>query len=110
MTKKRQRFLQAVIQELQLTDITVCDKDWRTFLRKTESKIDYFVTRASLDPAELIRMFKPACPYKNAKLVYWASDEWQPEPKVEPFVQSEFAYKIKRTRRKLVFLGLGDQK
>jgi len=104
VTKKKQKFLQTVINELGLEGIEVCDLDWRTFLRKTESPIEYFLTRASLDPLELSRMFKPACPYKNAGLVYWASEEWEAAPRLKEFVKKEYEYVIKRKKRKLVLL------
>ena len=114
VTKKKQNFLQMVINELGLEGIEVCGLDWRTFLRKTESPIEYFLTRASLDPLELLRMFRPACPYKNAKLVYWASEEWlatrsfmrRVVPRLKKFVKKEHEYVIKRKKRKLVLMGL----
>ena len=106
VTKKKQRFLQEVITHLELQDIEVCNLDWRTFLRKTERGVEYFLARASIGPLELCRMFKPGCPYKNAKLVYWASEIWEPQPFVEKFVRENFEYTLKRKKRKLVLMGL----
>jgi len=106
VTKKKQRFLRTVITTLGLDDTEVCDIDWRTFLRKTEGKIDYFLARASLDPVELCRMFKPGCPYKKSKLVYWATVDWVPDPLIKHLVRGEFLYTLKRTKRKLVLFGL----
>jgi len=106
VNKKRQKFLKAVITALELEGIEVCGLDWRTFLRKTESKVDYFLTRASLVPVELCRMFKPGCSYKDSKLVYWAANEWEPEPSIKQLVLKEFFYTLKRKERKLVLIGL----
>jgi 16S rRNA (guanine527-N7)-methyltransferase len=104
VSKKKQKFLNALISTLGLKDIEVCDIDWRTFLRKTESDVEYFLTRASIDPVELVRMFRPGCFYKNVKLVYWAAENWLPNKLVEKFVSKEFAYSIKRKKRKLVLM------
>jgi len=105
VTKKKQRFLRMIISELELENIEVCDLDWRTFLRKTESEVDYFLARASIDPVELSRLFKPGSVYKHAQLVYWATADWQPEASISHLVKEEFAYKIKRKERKLVLIG-----
>lgn len=103
---KRQKFLRHVIEELQLEGIEICSLDWRTFLRKVDCKPDFFLTRASIDTVELCRMFKPGSAYKNSKLIYWASDEWEPEPAVEKFIKKVFDYKVKRKNRKLVLMEL----
>lgn len=104
VNQKKIRFLRQVLQELGLKGCEVYPYDWRTFLRNTDFSIDFFCARASLQPEELLRMFKPSSPYKNAKLVYWASELWEPSDKVAPFVQRQEPYKIKRKKRKLVFL------
>lgn len=106
VNKKKICFLESMIQELELDCCRVCPLDWRTFLRKTEYEIDLFCVRAALQPEELIRMFKPSCFYKGSRLVYWASSEWNPGPRVQPFVQGEQPYRINRRNLKLVFLGL----
>lgn len=108
VNKKKIHFLEQMITELGLENCEIYDLDWRTFLRKTEYDIDLFCTRASLQPEELIRMFKPSCPYKTKKLVYWASSLWHAESKVQPFVQKECAYTINKRDLKLVFLGLSQ--
>jgi 16S rRNA (guanine527-N7)-methyltransferase len=107
--RKRQSFLKNVIDELDLKDIEVCSLDWRTFLRKTESKPDYFIVRASIDPIELCRMFKPACPYKDSKVIYWAVEGWEPQGIVKKFILKEFEYKLKRKKRKLIVMGACKQ-
>jgi len=104
--KKKQKFLKALIEGLDLKDVEVCDLDWRTFLRTTEGNFDVFVTRAAINELELCRMFKPSSAYKEATLVYWASDEWQPHPRVEKFVKEAKQYKLGHRFRKLVFMGL----
>ena len=110
VSKKKQRFLRAVITALELENIEICGLDWRTFLRTTESEVNYVLARASLDPVELCRMLKPGCPYKRAKLVYWGAEDWQPDPLIEKFVQKELFYTLKRKRRKLVLMGTGVDK
>lgn len=105
VNKKRISFLEHIIDTLSLPEMYIIDLDWRTFLRKTDFAIDLFVTRASLAPLELMRMFKPASPYKHAQLVYWASADWQPEKKVLPYLQRAIDYRLDDRRRKLIFFS-----
>lgn len=100
---KKREFLNTVIQTLHLQNIETSDLDWRTFLRKTSYPIDLFVARASLHTDELIRIFQPACSYKHAFLVYWASRHWQIGPKEQPFFWKECDYMVQNKQRKLVF-------
>ena len=72
VTEKKIRFLENVVAQLGLSSVEIVNLDWRTFLRKTSSPIDLFVSRASLHSDELLKMFKPSCVYKQATLVYWA--------------------------------------
>lgn len=102
---KKIRFLNMVIKELGLTNIQVIAMDWRTFLRKTSYPIDLFCSRASLDPDELIRMFKPSCPYNGALLIYWASVSWQASKFSVPYVKKELSYDVGNKRRKFIFLS-----
>jgi len=98
--RKRINFLEHLIDTLKLDDVIVFPIDWRTFLRKTEFAIDLFCARASLDPEELIRMFKPSCPYNQDTLLYWASRNWEPTKKVAPYVVDNWEYYVGgRTRR-----------
>lgn len=103
---KKNRFLNAVIQELGLKQVLVVDLDWRTFLRKTEYSIDLFVARASLQPEELVRAFKPSSVYKHAQIVYWAASSWEPIAQVESFIKGEYSYKVGNKKRKLVLFAL----
>ncbi|GMU19198.1 MAG: hypothetical protein AMXMBFR12_03900 [Candidatus Babeliales bacterium] len=105
VTKKKIEFLELVCAELDLESIMPMDLDWRTFLRKTDEPIDLFVSRASLHPDELIRMFKPICPYRDKKVVYWASKEWQLSAVEEPFFEKEERYTVKNKERRLIFFG-----
>ena len=89
-----------------LKNVEIIDLDWRTFLRKTELEIDYFVTKAALHELELIRMFKPACFYKNVKLVYWTSVDWICYPKAEKYILNRQLYKVGRKERQLIFMAL----
>ncbi len=105
VTGKKIAFLRMVIQELGLTDVELYTLDWRTFLRKTDDQIDLFVSRASLAPAELIRMFRPSSPYKDSFLVYWASKDWQRGEEEAPFEKQEYAYQIGIKKRRLIIFG-----
>jgi len=106
VVQKKVRFLEKVINNLSLEGAHVYDQDWRTFLRKTEYEIDLFCARASLQPEELVRVFKPTCPYKNAQLIYWAATGWQPSGKVKSFVKKEEKYTVGNKKRKFIFLGV----
>ncbi len=101
---KKIQFLYDVIERLGLDSVEVYDLDWRTFLRKTVYNIEIFCARASLQPAELLRMFKPSSLYKDALLVYWASKDWVPHEKEVPLVEKEEWYTLGNKKRKLVFL------
>ncbi len=103
VTEKKIRFLEMVIQELGLTNIEVCNLDWRTFLRKTSYPIDLFLARASLQPIDLIKIFKPSSLYKNATIVYWAAEHWQPGAVENFYISQERGYSVGDKERKLVF-------
>lgn len=105
VTKKKIEFLELVCAELDLDSIMPMDLDWRTFLRKTDEPIDLFVSRASLHPDELIRMFKANCPYRTKQVVYWASKEWQLSAVEEPFFEKEERYSVKNKERRLIFFS-----
>ncbi len=105
VTHKKQEFLQEVIRILGLTDIEVCGHDWRTFLRTTHFNVDYFVTRAALDDLELSRMFKPACVYNKAQLVYWVSKEWEVHAKMAPHLKKLEHYRVGNKDRRLAFFS-----
>lgn len=100
---KKIQFLYDVIQKLGLQNIEIYGLDWRTFLRKTAYDLSIFCARASLQPAELIRMFKPSSPYSDRVLVYWASQAWVPDVKEAPLVEKEEWYTLGNKKRKLVF-------
>ncbi len=51
-------------------------------------------------------MFKPASSYREAKLVYWASEKFEVSPRIEKFVLDVKNYKLGYRRSKLMFLGL----
>lgn len=100
---KKRIFLEHVANELGLTDIILYPLDWRTFLRTNDHSIDFFFARASLQPEELVRVFKPSCAYKDATLVYWASIQWKPGKVEANFVEKEIVYKLETVQRKFVF-------
>jgi 16S rRNA (guanine527-N7)-methyltransferase len=103
VNNKKRSFLTHVAQELGLDNIILYPDDWRTFLRTSDHNIDYFFARASLQPEELVRVFKPSSAYKNATLVYWASKQWTPEKVVIPFIEKEIPYKLDTVERKFIF-------
>ncbi len=101
--RKKLQFLEMLLESLGLADVLLFPYDWRTFLKKTDFGIEYFFSRASLKPEELLRMFKHSSPYNNAKLVYWASQQWKAGQKSQAFVEKEVAYDVGDKKRKLVF-------
>ena len=105
VTKKKLSFLQEIIEALELEDVHCIDLDWRTFLRTTSFEIDLFVTRAAFGDEELIRLFKPSCPYRHVPLVYWASAEWELHKKATAFFDHEFHYELGRKERRLIFFS-----
>ncbi len=105
VNKKKVQFLNEVIRQLSLRDrVVVYDQDWRTFLRTTDAEIQLFCARASLKPEELIRLFKPSCPYRNARLVYWASQQWEPSTKVMPYITDDVSYIVGTKTRRLIVM------
>jgi len=103
VNQKKIKFLEAVIKELALTNIVVEPLDWRTFLRKTTYPLDVMFSRAALHTDELIRMFRPKCFYRNARLMYWASRHWLPGQQEKLFIEKEVPYNVGQKQRKLVF-------
>ena len=105
VVQKKVTFLREVIKELGLTNIEVCDFDWRNFLRKTEHPVDLVCARASLRPDELIHMFKPSSPYRNAQLVYWASTDYEVGEKEQPFFVRADSYAVGAKKRNYCFFA-----
>lgn len=100
---KKADFLQLVIDELELTNCSVSTLDWRTFLRQTAEPIDLFLARASIQPEELVRMFKPVSTYKDGQLVYWASTHWVPGAAEKPFLAKMEDYHVGDQKRFYAF-------
>ena len=100
---KKIDFLTQVADELNLDGITFCDLDLRTFIRKTDYAIDLFCARASLQVEELVRIFKPSSPYRHARLVYWASQQWKAHPSIFNYIEREEWYSIGTKQRRLIF-------
>jgi 16S rRNA (guanine527-N7)-methyltransferase len=103
VNNKKRSFLAHITQELELDNIIIYSDDWRTFLRTNDHAIDYFFARASLQPEELVRLFKPASAYKNATLIYWASQQWKPKKIEAPFINKEILYTLDTIQRKFIF-------
>lgn len=106
VTRKKQEFLADVVRMLGLTDVEICGLDWRTFVKKGDMNIDLFVSRAAIDDLELTRIFRPACVYNKATLVYWASKEWQAHKKVEPLITRRESYRVGHKDRQLIFMNV----
>lgn len=102
--KKKLAFLEQLVKELGLTNVELVSLDWRTFLRKTNLEIDLFCARASLLMPELIRMFKPSSPYKQARLVYWAAHDWQSPKQAAGYIINDRQYNVAGRVRRLVVL------
>ena len=103
VTRKKINFLWDVINKLGMDNVFVSELDWRTFLRKPTFEVDIFCARASLHTDELLRLYKPGCEYKDAQLVYWASDAWKPTDLELPYIEKTVAYKVGNKDRKLIF-------
>jgi 16S rRNA (guanine527-N7)-methyltransferase len=110
VSNKKVRFLLDVIDTLNLDKCDIYDLDWRTFLRKTNYALELFCARASLQPEELLRMFKPASPYKASKLIYWASKYWQPEGAEAQYITADVPYTIGLKERRLVTFELPQKR
>lgn len=108
VTAKKRAFMQEMVTLFDFNDVTILELDWRTFLRQTEYELDMFCARASVQPEELIRVFKPVSPYKSARLVYWASHSWQPSDLVRPYIADTFDYTVGVKQRKLVLFQNAD--
>lgn len=103
VNNKKRTFLAHIAQELELDNMIIYPYDWRTFLRTKNQTIDYFFARASLQPEELVRLFKPSSPHQDATLVYWASQQWVADKKETPFITKEASYILDDIQRKFVF-------
>ncbi len=104
VTHKKQLFLKRLVEELELENVEICPLDWRTFLRTTEGEADLFVSRAALDVVELCRLFRHTSAYRDAQLVYWASEQWAVPAKGKEYVERMEEYSVGHKQRKLVFL------
>lgn len=101
---KKRSFLEHVIQTFNLQNVMLYEQEWRTFLRSTDYAVDYFFARASLQPEELVRVFKPSSAYQKAQLVYWAGSNWVPSAQEKPFIKKEITYQIAQNiKRKYIF-------
>ena len=105
VNQKKVAFLHELIDLLQLENCEVMDLDWRTFLRKTADPIDLFCARASLQPEELVRLFKPSSAYQDAQLVYWASQSWVAPTSIVPFIERDEPYEVGDKKRRLIFFA-----
>ena len=103
VNQKKVDFLQEMVEKLELEDVTVCDQDWRNFLRTHKEPIDLVIARASLAVPELLRMFKGSSFLKNGMLAYWASKYWHADNKEVKFVLGMNDYHVDKKLRKLVF-------
>ena len=103
VNQKKVQFLQMLIRELQLDLVEVVSLDWRTFIRKTNYRVDLFFARASLSVEELLRIFKPDCSYRSSQLIYWASKNWAPLANQKVLMKKEEFYEVGDKKRKFIF-------
>lgn len=102
---KKREFLKHIVTFLNLENIIIEEKDWRTFLRTTRYPADIVCARASLSPHELLRMLQPCSPYNKSSLVYWASSHWKPSQQEQIFLQKLHNYQVGTRERKLAFFS-----
>ena len=102
---KKISFLATVVEQLDLVGTVITDLDWRTFLRSADRPIDLFLARASLQPEELVRIFKPQSIYCASQLVYFASRHWQPEKEVEGYLVRKEEYEVGGKKRAYIFFA-----
>ncbi|OGO89176.1 MAG: 16S rRNA (guanine(527)-N(7))-methyltransferase RsmG [Clostridiales bacterium GWF2_38_85] len=103
VTEKKCEFLRLVTKTFGMKEVEIVSLDWRTFVRKTNYPLDLICARASLQPEDLMHMFKTSSPYREATLVYWAADGWEPDEKEKKFLLKEDRYRVGEKRRKYVF-------
>lgn len=105
VNNKKVGFLQAVLEKLGLSKVEFVTDDWRTFLRHTELPIDLFLARASLQPEELLRIFKAQSFYKHARMVYWASQHWVATNHEKKYMQKDLSYSVGGKKRRYVIFA-----
>lgn len=105
VNNKKVKFLQAVLEKLGLTGVEFVTDDWRTFLRHTQLPIDLFLARASLQPEELLRIYKGQSFYTHACMVYWASQYWQPSNTEKRYMQKDESYTVGGKKRRYVIFA-----
>jgi 16S rRNA (guanine(527)-N(7))-methyltransferase RsmG len=109
VNQKKVKFLQTVLEALELTGDEFVTDDWRTFLRHVELPIDLFLARASLQPEELLRIFKGQSFYKHAQMIYWASQHWQPSNYEKKYIQNDEEYVVGGKKRRYVIFAENQQ-
>lgn len=100
---KKQDFLKSVVAQLGIEGVQFFDLDWRTFLRKIDLPVDIFLARASLQPEELLRIFKPQSSYQHAQFIYWASQRWQADAVAQTFLTRDVSYQVGGKQRRYIF-------
>ena len=108
VNNKKVGFLQEVLETLDMQGVEFVTDDWRTFLRHTLLPIDLFLARASLQPEELLRIFKGQSFYKKAHMIYWASQHWQPSSIEKKYIQKDEPYVVGDKKRRYVLFAQGQ--
>ena len=103
--QKKADFLHHMIEMFDLDKVEVSTLDWRSFIRTGGGPIDLFVARASLSVEELLRVFKPTSTFKNARLIYWASQKWVMPKMAETFFVKEESYCLDNKHRRYIFFA-----
>lgn len=103
--KKKITFLQEVVTQLGLDNVQIYDKDWGTFVHTATIPIDLFVSRASLQPKELMMMYQVSTGYRSSICAYWASVHWEADSMTKRYVQQVHEYTVGDRVRKLVIFS-----
>lgn len=77
---KRIKFLEEVIEKLNLKNCIVYKNDFKTFVRKFNNKIDLFTARASLNLTDISFIYNGISLFKDSYILYWGSEIWKKDP------------------------------
>lgn len=105
VNRKKQEFIRFVCDKLELENVFIHGVDWRTFNRKKDFDIDFFVTKAAFADLEIIRMFRSNCFYQDKFIVYWTTDNWIVDKYASDFLVKSIDYKNFNKNLKFAFFS-----
>jgi|GEM_PF-240001 len=103
VTHKKVLFLEAVIKTLNLHNVTIDTRDWRTYLHHAQTPVDYVCARASLKVPDLMYVYTAHKRYTATQVVYWASQNFVIPPSYISSVVHDYAYTVGEKKRRLIF-------